>query len=83
MKYIVTVDENQNREIFIFPRTVNHSIFAESIERMRNQTHGNWKRIIRTAKSAGFIEGGKCVGESESLGLKALESDNELLDGLI
>lgn len=29
MKYVVTTDENQNREIFIFPRTVNHSIFAE------------------------------------------------------
>lgn len=81
MKYIVTTDENQNREIFIFPRTVNHSIFAESIERMKDKTYGNWKRVTRTAKSAGFIEDGRCVGESESLGLKAQESDNELLDG--
>jgi len=79
MKYIVTVDEDDNQEIFIFPAIVHHSIFAESIARMKDQSHGNWKRVTRTPISAGFIRNGYCYGESESLGLKSLESDNMLL----
>lgn len=79
MKYIVTTTESGDEEIFIFPSSVNHSIFAESICAMRNQRHGSWKRIRREPVSAGFIEGGKCVGNSESLGLRAREIDSSLL----
>ena len=52
MKYIITSTEDFDQEIFIFPRTINHDIMAESISRMKNQSHGNWKRLTRTPIAA-------------------------------
>ena len=37
-----------------------------------------WDDARRVAISAGFIEGGKCVGKSESLNLKSKEDDTEI-----
>jgi hypothetical protein len=79
MKYIVTNTEEGKEEIFIFPDTVSHTSMAEAVCAMRNQTHGNWVRIHRDAVAAGFIEGGKCVGKSESLGISSRPQDSELL----
>jgi len=81
MKYIVTSNEEGLEEIFIFPDTVNHNVMAESVEFMKNQ-HGNWKRIERIPISAGFIEGGKCVGRSESLDIASRPQDSKLLQSL-
>lgn len=54
---------------------------AEVLESIRNQKHGSWKRIHREPISAGFVEGGKCVGKSESLGLQSRpELDTALLN---
>ena len=82
MKYIVTKDENDVREIFIFPESVNHDVMAESIQRMRNKTHGDWKRITRTPLSAGFINQSGVYGRSETLGLCSCRSDNQLLESI-
>lgn len=79
MKYIVTKDEKDKLEIFQFPDNVHHDCMAEAIYAIRNQKHGDWKRIYREPVSAGFVEGGKCVGESESLKLKSNPSDTKLL----
>jgi hypothetical protein len=79
MKYIITSTEDFDQEIFIFPRTINHDIMAESISRMKNQSHGNWKRLTRTPISAGFISNGVCYGKSESLNIKSRPEDTGIL----
>lgn len=79
MKYIVTKQSDGKEEIFIFPNSVNHDVMAESIKRMKNQNHGDWRRVIRIPISAGFIEGGKCVGKSETLKLASRAEDSKLL----
>jgi hypothetical protein len=79
MKYIVTKQENGIEEIFVFPREVHHDCIAEVICRIRNQSFGEWQRIYRDPVSAGFVEGGKCVGMSESLNLRSRQQDTALL----
>lgn len=79
MKYIITAQDNKKEEIFIFPCEVNHDCMAEMIARIRDKMHGDWRRINRTPVSAGFIEGGECVGESETLRLKSRPQDSSFL----
>jgi len=79
MKYIVTVTPEGKEEIFLFPRAVHHDCMAEVLGRIRNQSFDPWERVRRTPISAGFVEGGKCVGESESLGLASRPEDMALL----
>lgn len=79
MKYITTTTEDGEKEIFTFPDSVQHKLMAESVSAIRDQDFGNWKRIRRTAISAGFVENGKCVGRSESLNLQSNPLDTLLL----
>ena len=79
MKYIVTETEDKIREIFVFSRKINHDCMAESVSAIKNHSYSPWRRIRREVVSAGFIEGGKCVGKSESLNLKSDPRDTELL----
>ncbi len=80
MKYIVTKDEKGKEEMFTFPDSVHHNVMADAVSYLKNQTHDNWKRINRDVVSAGFIEGGVCVGKSESLGLSSRPEDTELFN---
>ncbi len=79
MKYIVTKDPNGHEEIFIFPASGNHDVMAESSGRMKDKNYGDWQRITRVPVSAGFIEGGKCVGRSETLRLDSRPEDSKFL----
>lgn len=80
MKYIVTETDDGEREIFTFPSSISHDAMAEVLWRIRNQTHGDWKRVDRKPVSAGMINlEGVCYGDSESLKLKSNESDSKLL----
>ena len=81
MKYIVTEqpDADGLKEIFVFPEEVHHDCMAEAVSFIRNQSYGNWERIERKVVSAGFVRGGECVGESETLGLKSDPEDTKLL----
>jgi hypothetical protein len=79
MKYITTKNEEGEIEMFIFPESVNHAIMAEAVARMRNQMHGDWRRITREPVSAGFVCDGFCCGRSESLGLDPAPHDTDLL----
>ena len=79
MKYIVTKTDEGKEEIFVFPREINHDCMAQAIYNIKDQMHGDWKRIYREPVSAGFIEGGKCVGKSETLRLDSRPSDTLLL----
>ena len=79
-KYIVMRDENDKKEIFIFPKTVNHDCMAQQLCNIKNQTWGNWERVHRIPVSAGFTDGKTCYGESETLRLKSSPEDNQLLN---
>ena len=71
MKYICT-DSDYGEEIFIFPRTVNHDAMAEVLCRIKNHTHGNWRRVFRNPISAGFVDiNCNCFGKSETLGIES------------
>jgi len=66
--------------MFTFPDSVQHDVMAMAVVNLKNQTHGDWKRVERQVVSAGFIEGGVCVGKSESLGLLSRPEDTELFN---
>ena len=81
MKYIVTEDKNGKREIFTFPKSVDHDCMAEMLGHIKNQTGGNWERVRRQPISAGFVTPDNvCYGESYTLNLESWgEKDTELL----
>lgn len=80
MKYIVTKDEKGTLEIFTFSRAINHDCFAQAVAGIRNEMHGDYRRVRRIPVSAGFVSGGICYGESLTLGLKSRDEDSDLLD---
>ena len=81
MKYICTIGPGNVLEIFTFPNTVNHDVMAEALRHLKDQTHGEWKRELRSPVSAAFVDNkGNCSGESETLGLESRPyEDTELL----
>lgn len=79
MKYVVTKDENGKEELFMFPKSVNHDVFANAVSRLKDQSHGNWKRIDRDVISAGFTDGRSCLGRSETLNLDSRGRLDEML----
>lgn len=80
MKYIVTENEDGIEEIFTFPDSVHHDAMAEILNRIKNQTHGNWERIRRRPVSAGFVmSSGTCFGSSETLSLSSRPQDSDIL----
>lgn len=80
MKYITTKDEEGKEEIFVFPRSIHHDAMAEMLDRIKNQTHGNWHRVYREPISAGFVDSSyNCCGGSETLGLNSRPEDTDLL----
>jgi hypothetical protein len=85
MKYVVTQDEDGKEELFMFPKSVNHDVFANAVSRLKNQSHGNWKRIDRDVIAAGFISYDygimSCHGRSETLNLDSRGRLDEMLIG--
>jgi len=83
MKYVVTVHPDTNeKEIFIFPKSVHHDCFAEMVPYIKDQMYGNWEQVHREVISAGFTDGVTCYGISESLGIASRPQDTELLKSL-
>lgn len=81
MKYICMEDEDGFQEIFTFSNTVNHDAMAEQLKRIKNQTHGNWKRVSRIPISAGFVTAhGNCIGKSITLNLSSRPEDTKILE---
>lgn len=81
MKYIVTESEHGKSEIFIFSRAIDHDCMAEMLRRIKNQSHGNWECVRRDPIAAGFTDGAKCWGRSETLNLDSRGRLDELLIG--
>ena len=80
MKYICVQNEDGGFEIITFPKSIHHDVMSEAVQRMKNQTHGNWNRTLRKTISAGFVNiNNECFGKSESLGLESKKEDTEIL----
>lgn len=71
MKYIVMEDGDGKETIVIFDESINHDCMAEVAGRIKNQTWGNWERVYRHPVAAGFTDGVKCWGMSETLNMKS------------
>lgn len=83
MKYIVTKTEEGKEEIFIFPKSINHDCMMEALRVIRTETSsGGWTRVRRQAIAAGFTDGKRCIGRSETLRLDSRRRlDEMLIDG--
>lgn len=80
MKYIVTKSEEGKEEIFIFPKSINHDRMMEALRVIRTESNnGSWTRIRRQAIAAGFTDGRRCVGCSETLRLDSRGRLDEML----
>jgi len=79
MKYVVVSSEEQGEQLFVFPGNINHDSFAEVLSHIRVGEGRNWKRVFRETISAGFTDGLKCYGRSESLNIGSRPEDTELL----
>ena len=86
MKYIV-MSLLEVEHIFIFPRTVDHDRMFEACEAIRFGGDRNWERKYRRdgeCVGAGFVDGGRCHGRSESLNIDSRgEKDTALLAGFV
>jgi len=85
MKYIVTLIDGKE-SIFVFPRSINHDRFHESLAAIRFGSEQNWRRHVlgdpSDLVSAGFVDDGFCHGHSETLRLKSRgDADTVLLRG--
>lgn len=80
MKYVVTRDESGKDEIFIFPKQINHDDFAEVLSYIKQYTGPRyWERQHRQPIAAGFYDGKRCYGRSETLDLDSRGRLDEML----
>jgi hypothetical protein len=81
MKYVVVESTEQGKQLFIFPKNIDHDRMAETLSFIR---HGGqtWNRIFRTPISAGFTDGITCYGRSETLVLDSQPGDTLMLKTL-
>ncbi len=78
MKYIIVDSDEYGEEIFIFPKNINHDYFYECVSDIK-PANGDW--VYREVVSAGFTDGVKCYGRSESLDVGSREIDTNILMG--
>ena len=78
MKYVVVEDESGAEQLIVFPKVFDHDAFAEVLSHIRVGGR-NWRREFRKPVSAGFTDGQRCYGRSETLGLDCRPVDTELL----
>ena len=79
MKYVVVESEEQGKQMFIFPKNIDHDAFAEVLSYIKVGTPQNWNRAYREPISAGFTNGLTCYGRSETLNLDSQLNDTALM----
>jgi hypothetical protein len=81
MKYVV-VKIKGKEHIFVFPRAINHDRMCEVLSFIKHGEARDWSREYAEPVSAGFVDGGKCHGRSETLNLDSRgDLDTILLRG--
>ena len=78
-KYVVLFNEEIGEQLFTCPKSVNHDDFAEALRNMRMGFFRDNPRPYRKPISAGFTDGKKCYGRSESLNINSRPQDANLL----
>ena len=78
MKYVVVADESGTEQLVVFPKAIDHDAFAEVLSHIKTGGR-NWRREFRRPVSAGFTDGQKCYGCSETLSLECRPVDDLLL----
>lgn len=78
MKYVV-LKPNDKELIFIFAKSIDHDRFVEAMEAMRYGDKSNWERLYPNPISAGFTDGVKCFGRSETLDLDSRKEIDSFL----
>ena len=78
LKYVV-LTPNDKEMIFIFPTSIDHDRFVETMESMRYGSRGNWERLYPNPISAGFTDGKTCFGRSETLNLDSRKEIDSFL----
>lgn len=81
MKYVVTQNEDDKVEFFMFPEHINHDDFAEVLSHIKVHKGRDWERQYRKPIAAGFTDGKKCTGRSETLNLDSRGRLDEMLIG--
>jgi len=82
MKYVVVRNEDGKEEFFMFPKHINHDDFAEVLSHIKVHTgFRDWERQYREPIAAGFTDGKKCTGCSETLNLDSRGRLDEMLIG--
>lgn len=79
MKYVVVEDEGGAEHLFVFPKAFDHDAFAEVLSHIKTGGR-NWTRQYRKPVAAGFTDGIRCYGRSETLDLSSRKIDAELLE---
>jgi len=82
MKYICTINENNNYEIFTFPNSIDHDLMYKALTKIQTRiSMFDTARINIVPISAGFVDRKlNCYGKSITLDLKSREyEDTELL----
>jgi hypothetical protein len=84
MKYIVTDSDEGGKQLFIFPKNLNHDRVADVLSEVKEAINGELAdNFYREPVSAGFTDGKTCYGKSESLDLKSDKGDTALLKALL
>lgn len=71
MKYVVVRSEEHGEQLFVFPSNLNHSAESEVLSYIKTGSSTNWSRTYREPLSAGFFDGDRCFGASETPNLKS------------
>jgi hypothetical protein len=79
MKYIVTDSEEAGKQLFIFPKSINHDRMAEVLSEVEQFVDNEYDNFYREPVSAGFTDGKTCYGKSESLNLATDKGDTNFL----
>jgi hypothetical protein len=79
MKYVVVESEEQGKQLFIFPKNIDHDVFAEVLSYIKVGSRQNWNRAFREVVSAGFTDGQTCYGHSGTLDIGAAVTDTALM----
>jgi hypothetical protein len=79
MKYIVTKSEEAGKQLFIFPKAIDHDRMAHVLSEIAELVDAEYDNFYRKPVSAGFTNGKSCYGRSETLSLPSDKADDQLL----